>query len=172
MQAEHWQRKTGRRMAFVASILFLGLLTWLFDAYLSKEQNPNREFVTAIADGQPAVHLQRNRQGHYVLTALINGQQVEAMLDTGATTVGIPGGIAKNLDLTPGTRSYSHTANGLTAVFSTVLDSVQIGGIRQESVRGSIIPSMNNSYVLIGMSFLQHLKLIQEGDTLILQTPQ
>ena len=171
MQEAQWQHKTGRHMILATILLSLGFLTWLFEAYLDSEAYPNRHIQTMTIDGQTAIQLKRNRTGHYLATVRINGQEVDAMLDTGATVIGIPGSMAKRLQLVWGMRGESHTAAGRTTVFNTVLDSVQIGPLRQETVRGVIIPEMEDRHALIGMNFLKHLNLSQRGDTLILQQP-
>lgn len=172
MQAEQWQYRIGRRMIVVTAVLLLGLMTWLFDIFLDREYNPNRRPETVVtAQGQTSVRLKPNRQGHYMVTAHINGQPVQAMLDTGATRISIPGPLAKKLRLQPGARSYAHTAGGRVPVYAAVLDSVQIGAIRQEDLRAAITPTMDGDMVLIGMNFLKHLQLAQEDETLILQEP-
>lgn len=159
-------------MILVTVVLLLGLMTWLFDIFLDREYNPNRRPETLVsAQGKAIVRLKPNRQGHYMVTARINGQQVQAMLDTGATRISIPEQLAQKLRLQPGARSYAQTAGGLVPVYATVLDSVQIGSIHQEELRAAITPSMSNDMVLIGMNFLKHLHLRQENETLILQQP-
>ena len=64
------QQKIGRGMIWGAWIVLLGLLTWFFADWIERENNPNARPVVKIDEGGRAgVVLQRNRNGHYVLTA-------------------------------------------------------------------------------------------------------
>jgi len=160
-------RSIGRGMTFVAWAIVLGLLTLFFSRVLERQHNPNR----AIAGhSDAAVTLQRNRQGHYVATARINGQPVEMMLDTGATRVSIPATLAQQLGLRRGPATSTSTANGIITTYDTVLDTVQLGGITLHNIRASINPHGDD--VLLGMSFLKRLEFTQRGDTLILRSYQ
>ena len=58
---------------FMACVLGLALLTMFFSGALERQRNPNQNPVTKSGDGVVEVVLQRNRQGHYVLTGMING---------------------------------------------------------------------------------------------------
>ena len=68
-----------------------------------------------------------------------------------------------------GNRHISRTANGEVTSWSSRLDQVEIGGLRLDNVRASILPSMNGQEVLLGMSFLKRLEMIQQGDRLTLR---
>ena len=157
----------GRSMTFVAWIIVLGLLTLFFSRMLERQRNPNQHIASQTDNGTGSVVLQRNRQGHYVATALLNGQPTEVMLDTGATRVSIPEHLARTLGLKRGYPGQSSTANGIITTYATTLDSVQLGDINLHNVRASINP--NGEDVLLGMSFLKQLEFTQRGDTLILR---
>ena len=129
--------------------------------------NPNQQIASQTGADNGSVVLQRNRQGHYVATALINGQPTEVMLDTGATRVSVPEHLARTLGLQRGRAGQASTANGIITTYATTLDSVQLGGITLHKVRASINP--NGEDVLLGMSFLKQLEFTQRGDTLILR---
>lgn len=64
------------------------------------------------------------------------------------------------------------TANGVVTVYRTRLDSVTLGGIRMEHVEAAINPGMQDDMVLLGMSFMQHLELVQRGEQLTLRVPE
>ncbi len=167
------ERQLGKGMIYAAWILALGLLTWLFSGFLDYQRNPNRH-VEASADdrGNIKVTLQRNRAGHYLAGGQINGQPVVFLLDTGATDVAVPETLANRLGLERKYRSVSRTANGNVTIWSTRLDSVNLGGILRRNVRASILPNMAGNEVLLGMSFLKHLELVQRGDALTLRDPR
>lgn len=157
----------GRGMTFVAWIIVLGLMTLFFSRVLERQHNPNQQIASQTGANNGSVVLQRNRQGHYVATALINGQPTEVMLDTGATRVSVPEHLARTLGLRKGYPSQTSTANGIITTYATTLDSVQLGGITLHKVRASINP--NGEDVLLGMSFLKQLEFTQHGDTLVLR---
>jgi aspartyl protease family protein len=91
------------------------------------------------------------------------------MLDTGATTIAIPGDTAARLDLAVGRRFRTQTANGTAEAFATTLDSVSIGEISLNDVEAAISPGLGTEEILLGMSFLQNIEFTQRGDTLILR---
>lgn len=154
-----------------AWLIALGLLTWFFSGALEEQRNPNQQVTTmARVDGGEVVLL-RNRFGHYVATGRINGHPVELMLDTGASDVSVPAGLAAALGLERGARALYRTANGTITAYRTVLDRVELGGIVLENVRASINPAMPGDQVLLGMSFLKQLELTQRGNTLTLRQP-
>ena len=170
---EHPQDQTrgiGRHMLVLGWVLGIGLLALLFSGVLEQQRNPNRQLSTYVgADGTREVVLQRNRAGHYLAMGEINGQRVEFLLDTGASDVSIPAGVAQRLGLQPGQPRIYRTANGQITAYDTRLDSLALGELRLHNVRGSINPHMDGEIILLGMSFLGHLEFTQRGDTLIIR---
>lgn len=154
-------------MFVLAFALMIGLVAFFFSDFLERRQNPNQSLSSTVDE----VVLKRNRYGHYVAPGAINGQPVVFLLDTGATRVSIPAGLASRLGLKRGAPGIANTANGQVTVYSTTLDSVSLGGITQQGVRGSINPGMDGEEILLGMTFLKHLELVQRGDTLLLRVP-
>jgi len=161
----------GRGMVIAAWVLLLVLLTLFFNQQLDRQNNPNQQLASHMAEGIPEVQLQRNRFGHYVATGTINGQAVEFMLDTGATDVSIPAAIAERLGLQRGQATSYHTANGTITAWQTVAEEIQLGPLRLGPVRASINPHDNSNAVLLGMSFLKQLDFSQQGNTLTLKYP-
>ena len=157
-------------MVAAAWVVALGLLALFFHGWLEDQRNPNRD-LRVVEDGPAKVVLERNRQGHYVAPGRINGEPVELLLDTGATTVSIPGQLAARLGLERGRPQATRTANGVITTYATRLESVQVGGLVLENVRASINPAMGGEDVLLGMSFLGRLDLDQRGDVLVLRPP-
>lgn len=120
-------------------------------------------------EGHPRVVLQRNRAGHYVGKGKINGKPVLFLVDTGATEVALPLALARRLDLRLRPGGMSKTANGNVRVWRTRLDSVDLGGMRLNKVRATVLPNMPGEEVLLGMSYLKHYELLQRGNTLTLR---
>ena len=162
---------TGKLMVFAAWIGAAALLTWLFAGQLDRQENPNQVVATTTREGRVEVRLTRNRMGHYVASGRINGRRVKLLLDTGATNVALSRSLANELGLEPGAPDYTQTANGTVETYGTVLDSVELGGISMRNVPASIDPGMSGDEVLLGMSFLEHLEIIQRGNRLLLRQP-
>lgn len=160
---------TGKVMIFAAWIGAAALLTWLFAGELDRRENPNQVVATTTSGGRVEVRLTRNRMGHYVASGRINGRRVELLLDTGATNVALGRSLADELGLKRGAPDYTRTANGTVETYRTILGSVQLGGITMHDVPASIDPGMSGDDVLLGMSFLEHLEIIQHGDQLLLR---
>ncbi len=174
MQQQEPQPNPNRRMAgwMITGVwlLVFGLLTLFFQNYLEKERNPNRNVAALTADnGAREVILQRNRFGHYNVTGKINGRPVEFLLDTGATHIAIPSGVAKRLGLSRLYETNIHTANGNARAYGTKLDLVSVGPIALSDRKAMITPGMTGEVVLLGMGFLKDIEFTQRGDLLILR---
>lgn len=159
----------GQGMMIVAFVLAIGLLTMFFADVQDSQRNPNQAPTSAFAGNAVEVFLQRNRQGHYVVTGTINGEPAEFLLDTGATDVVIPAELAGRLNLVRGTPGRAMTANGPVTVYSTTIDRLTIGDIELTDVRASINPGMSGISILLGMSALKHIEFVQRGDQLTLR---
>jgi aspartyl protease family protein len=161
---------SGKVITILFWLLLMASLTLFFNGFIQDRDNPNHALLELeTASGE--VVLQRNRAGHYLAPGLINGQPVNFLLDTGATHVSVPAGIAEDLGLRKGRRSEVSTANGVISVYQTELDTVQLGGIQLQQVRASINPYMPDEVVLLGMSFMKHLDMTQRDGVLTLRVP-
>lgn len=156
-------------MIIAAWVLALILMTLFFANWLEGEHNPNQSVQGIRENGISEVVLQRNRQGHYVATGLINDRKVTLMLDTGATVVAVPQHLADELGLVRGQIGYSQTANGTVQVAETTIHTLQLGTIRLQQIPASILPDMGDDTILLGMSFLRDLEFIQRGDQLTIR---
>ena len=168
-ESRNSEHRIGATMIVLACVLLLGLLTLLFDNVLERQQEPNLHLAGYSQDAPREVVLKRNRSGHYVAPGFINGQPVRFLLDTGATRVSIPAGVAARLGLTRGRPGRASTANGTIVVYATVLDRVTLGNLAMEGVHADINPHMQGDTVLLGMSFMKHLEMTQRGDRLTLR---
>lgn len=161
---------SGKVITILFWLLFMGSLTLFFNGFIQDRDNPNHALLE-LETMSGEVVLQRNRAGHYLAPGLINGQPVNFLLDTGATHVSVPAGIAEELGLEKGRRSQVSTANGVISVYQTELKTVQLGGIQLQQVRASINPYMPDEVVLLGMSFMKHLDMTQRDGVLTLRVP-
>lgn len=161
----------GKGMIFAAWFLLLALLTLFFGGVLERRENPNSNPGGRVSEqGVREVVLERNAQGHYVASGTINGYPVVFLLDTGATDVAVSEALADRLGLEKRGGAFSHTANGVVAVWQTTLDRVKLGVIELRNVRATILPDLKPAdQVLLGMSFLKKLELIQRDGVLTLR---
>ncbi len=158
------------------AIIWIALLvvtTMIFNGVLKDINNPNQELSISVNEyGQQEIVLERNRYGHYLATGQINDQSVEFLLDTGATVVAIPEHIAQRLNLKKGRSFQSQTANGLSTSYATNIDTLTLGGIVMKNVPASISSGMEFDEILLGMSFLKHLEMTQQGKKLTIRVPE
>lgn len=161
----------GKGFVWIAWLLALALLAYIFQGVLDKQHNPNTNIASSINNnGKTEVHLQQNRQGHYLAQGTINGQSVTFLLDTGATQVSIPQNLAQKLNL-PLYGTYNvETANGSVRVTQTKIEQLTIGDILLSDVGAHINPGMKSDEILLGMSALKRVEFSQRGKQLTLST--
>jgi len=159
----------GQGMMVLALILGMVLLTQFFSGVVEQKRNPNQDPVSMVNASYVEVQLERNRQGHYLSIGEINGEEVEFLLDTGATDVVIPAALAEELGLRRGRASRAMTANGTVTVYNTNLAELSIGDLTLYNVKASINPGMRSGGILLGMSALKKVEFSQRGDILTLR---
>lgn len=164
--------RMGKYMIIGFWLLLLGLGYYWASRELGLMQNPNPSPSTTQQNGQTRVQLAINRYGHYVTNGTINGSTVTFLLDTGATSISVPSSLATRLGLEPGRPIQLSTANGIVTGYSVSLGSVAIGKLVLNNVRAHINPGLRDGEVLLGMSYLRHFKLTQQGDFLTIEQYQ
>lgn len=143
-------------------IALAGVIFYLADGI----QNPNK--LNKLGDNSTVV-LKRGLDGHYRSEALINGQKVDVLVDTGATGVAISQRVADKLNLKSVDAIRTNTANGDSVGYMVRLKSVQIGGVSAENVAAMIAPGLDGD-VLLGMSFLGRMDVrLYKGEMTIKQ---
>ncbi|WP_295809542.1 TIGR02281 family clan AA aspartic protease [uncultured Nitratireductor sp.] len=119
------------------------------------------------------VSISADETGHYVGRFKLNGRNMKAMIDTGATYVAINADTARRigLKLSQGDFKYEvNTANGNVRAAAATIESLQIGRIYLENVDAVVLDDRALDNVLIGMSFLNRLARYQvENRALILE---
>ena len=163
-------KKIGKYFIWIAWLLAIALLVYIFQTLLDRQWNPNNNPQSYLSEqGKAQVRLQQNKHGHYVSNGTINDQSVVFLLDTGATQVSIPLSVAQHLNL-PNLGQYSvQTANGSVKVIKTIIDQLSIGNIFLYNVAANINPGMQSNEILLGMSALKRVEFSQTGKQLILR---
>lgn len=106
-----------------------------------------------------------NELGQYKTGGAINGRSVEFLVDTGANIVAMNSEIAASLGLNDevGRPIQVATAGGMAKSILIELDEVQVGSIRATKVRAAIIQGPYPVDILLGMSFLQDVKITESA---------
>lgn len=114
---------------------------------------------------ESTVKILLNKSGQYKTRGSINGRSVEFLVDTGANVVAINGTMAASLGIdTSNAQSVPvTTASGVTESQLVVLDVVQIGNIRATNVRAAVIQGAFPVDILLGMTFLQNVKITESA---------
>jgi len=159
----------GRGMYYIAWFFGIGLLTLFFSDVEHSKVNPNRNPNSLSQQGVAEVVLEQNRQGHYVTTGTINGQEVVFLLDTGATDVSVPLHIAEKLGLSKGRSIPISTANGTISVYQSWIGELTIGKLLIRDVDANINPGMQENFILLGMSALKDLEFTQRNNQLTIR---
>lgn len=110
--------------------------------------------------------------GHFHLTARVNGQPVRFVIDTGATTIALAEDDARRAGIDPDSLAFvgqARTANGMVQTATVMLDSLTIGEIAEYDVPAVVLRS-DLDLSLMGMSYLSRFARVSiEGNRLILE---
>ncbi len=131
----------------------------LGNEYLSAHGGDTRQSATLSADAR----------GHFLTDGLVDGGSVRFVVDTGATAVTLPAGVAERLgiDYRKGQRAMTQTANGVAPAWRITLDRVKVGGIELSNVE-AIVLERGLNVALLGMSFLNRVEMRRDGQTMTL----
>lgn len=119
-----------------------------------------------------SVRIWPSRNDMYEVGGLINGSNVNFMVDTGATLVSMNSTDARRLGidyLVEGEEGVSSTASGLAKIYLLTLDKVRVGEIEFRDVRAAVHDGEFPDRILLGMSFLSRVELRREGKMLELK---
>ena len=116
----------------------------------------------------------RDAKLQYLTNATINGRGVRVLVDTGANLVALSSAQANALgiDYFAGELSRAETASGVTGAYAITLQSVSVGGIQVDNVPAMVVEGDYPATVLLGMSYLRHVKMQEHNGILSLsRTP-
>ena len=105
--------------------------------------------------------VQADPTGHFSVIAIIGGRSIEALIDTGATSVVLTFEAATRLGLGLMPSDFDtvvRTANGTAEMASVYLDEVRIGPIRLPAVQALVAPQGLLEQSLLGMNFISRLR--------------
>lgn len=157
----------GRQLYWAAMVALLLGMTALYQATV---RNDGGMSLHQDAQGRLITVLNRKRNGHFQADGEINGHAVSFLIDTGATDVAVSVDLARSIGLEFGPRVVLMTAAGPAEGWMSRLDSVKVGTVALRDVRATITAGLGDE-ALLGMSFLKHFSLVQDGDTLVITGP-
>ena len=126
----------------------------------------------AVAPGVSGVanqRITRSFDGHFYLTAQVNGVPVRFMVDTGASMVALSAEDAERANVPlDGQIGVARGAGGDVEMTQARIDSITVGGLTARAVRGAVVDQLDHS--LLGQSFLSQLQSVEiSGDTMTLR---
>ncbi|MCQ4268657.1 TIGR02281 family clan AA aspartic protease [Pseudomonas stutzeri] len=111
--------------------------------------------------------------GHYWIAGSINGQPVQFLVDTGATSVAINENQARRLGIdyrAAGQPLLVNTASGTANAWRVRLNSVKVGSIDVLGVEAVVLEGESPSEALLGMSFLGRVSWREDQGVLRLES--
>jgi aspartyl protease family protein len=134
----------------------LGLTRRVGTAYQARD-----ELVVTIA---------RDGAMQYQTSATINGRSAMVLVDTGANVMAISSDTARALGINyeGGEPSMVETAGGRTTAHAITLQSVAVGEIEVNNVPAMVVDGAFPTTILLGMSYLRHVKLQEHNGILSL----
>lgn len=114
--------------------------------------------------------LQADSRGHYTGQGRINGQLVQFMVDTGASTVALSASEAERLGLAyrSGRPVRLATANGNTQGWAVRLDSLRLGAAELTELEAVVVPQAM-PYVLLGNNVLARFQMSRGPEQMVLE---
>ncbi|WP_104019144.1 retropepsin-like aspartic protease family protein [Roseovarius nitratireducens] len=128
-----------------------------------------RPTQSVISDNR--IELPRAPDGHYYVTAELNGAPIRFVVDTGASQIVLSRGDAREAGIDTGSLIYTgraRTANGMVRTAPVQLDRLAIGPITDSDVR-AVVNEGEMAGSLLGMDYLRRFSSVEiAGDRLIL----
>ena len=125
---------------------------------------PGHAVVVTTSEGGQEVILHKLLNGHFEAQVMINGQPIDMLVDTGASTIALSQKDAERVGIIPENLTYSMTvitANGRARAAPIELGSVAIGPIQRRDVQATVAEDGKLDQSLLGMSFLETLGSMQ-----------
>ena len=124
-----------------------------------------------IVHSADSLTIPRGPSGHFVTTATINGHLVDAIVDTGASTVALSIDDARAAGLSVDPSSFTVVGQGASGPVRgqrVTLNEVDVGGRQMSGVDGVVLEGLQGT--LLGQSYLRRLDSVEiKGDTMELR---
>lgn len=128
---------------------------------------PQRSKAASASDAEIEVVIERNADHHYYTDAEVNGHSVHFMIDTGAGETALTEDDAKAIGLNVDPSKYEVIGDGASGMVRgqyVQLNSIDVGGIRQQNAQAVIVQGADVS--LLGQPFLEKVDeiVIRKGE--------
>lgn len=110
--------------------------------------------------GGPLV-LAQGHQGHYFVDGLVNQHKLNFVIDTGASLVSLPQGMASSAGLSCQQQIVTNTANGQSPACTTIIQTLKFGTFTLKNVAAIISPNLDQP--LLGMNVLKQFRVVQDS---------
>lgn len=134
----------------------------------------SREYSEGFAEPQKKqLSVAKGAGGHYWITGSVNGQNLQFLIDTGATSVALNDGHARRLGIdyrSVGSPLQVSTASGTARGWRVTLDRVKVGELEVLGVEAVVLEGSSPTEALLGMSFLSRVGWKVEQDMLVLES--
>jgi len=160
-----WGKTTQQAAIWV--LIFVGAIA-VAGLWGDIRRTTDRHRVETFAD---RVEIPVAPDGHFYLTAEVNGTAVEFVVDTGASQIVLTRQDAARLGLDPDQLNYfgtAQTANGTVATAPVRLDSFVLGGF-DDSALSAVVNAGALDTSLLGMSYLGRFELTFSRDRLVIR---
>ena len=131
---------------------------------------PTQSASAAVSDAQALV-LRRDGSGQFHVTALVEGQDVRFLVDTGADVVALTIDAAEQLGLPVDPGSFQpmmQTASGVGYGAPVTIDNLEVGGQEFRSVPAVVVEGLTVN--LLGQSVLRQLGKVElSGDRMVIR---
>lgn len=111
--------------------------------------------------------LRPGKGGHFRVDGAINGQFLNFVIDTGASAVTIPMGLANSAGLKCKQFGTMQTANGAAQACSASIQTLSFGGFTLRDVEAIVAPNLNQP--LLGMNVLKRFHIEQTDEQMRLK---
>jgi len=121
-------------------------------------------------EGGTRIVLTPDSRGHFLSQGRINGQLIQFMVDTGASTMALGAPEAERMGIAyrNGAPIHMNTANGVTQGWRIRLDTVRIGDVELTGLDAVVVP-MAMPYVLLGNNFLSRFQMTRNNEQMVLE---
>lgn len=147
-------------------LLVAALIYWAFNFFILRQHNPNTQQFTVHSNAE--LRLKRSRDGHFRLSAQMNGEPIVFLIDTGASMVTMDQELAQRLQLKRGDSFLTQTANGEVEGYWSQVDRVTFGPYELSHLRVGVVPNMSDE-VLLGMNVLKNFAVQISGDQMLIK---
>lgn len=134
----------------------------------------SRELSSGFAEpDRRQLSIAQGQGGHYWIAGSINGQPVQFLVDTGATSVAINEIQARRLGIdyrVDGRQIVVGTASGSAKAWRVNLNSVKVGAIDVLGVEAVVVEGGSPTDALLGMSFLSRVSWREDQGVLKLES--